>query len=168
MAVQPELPIYVVAEDRDPFPLLFVAETQDELDAYLQEHAGSTPVPESGIRVTSRFFDPTGRRWSHQGGGNSGGALVPTEDSVSQQDLQDIVTRGYAELMRDVLESGGSGQAELASFDRELGSRDFEEVVAAYLAYDWDSTLPPPPPNPGSARHRRWHAARGIPIKASH
>jgi hypothetical protein len=157
MEVQPEFPIFVVAEG--PFPLLFAAGTQAELDAYLQEHAGLTPAPEGGI--TSRFFDPTGRLWSLEGGGSSGGALVPTEDSVSQQDLQDIVTRGYAELARDVLESGGSGEF-------HLESRDFRTLVAAYLAYDWDSTLPPPPPNPGSARHRRWHASRGIPIRASH
>ena len=170
MAAQPEFPVSVVAEevaeDRDRFPLLFIAETQDDLDEYLEEHADSRPEGET--RVTSRFLDPAGRRWSLQGGGSSGGTLVPTEDAVSQQALQDIVTRGYAELMRDVLESRAAGAAELASFNLDLESLDFKGVVAAYLAFDWDSTLPPPPPNSGSARHRRWHAARGIPIRASH
>jgi hypothetical protein len=167
MEIQPEPPIFVVAaEDRDQFPLIFAAGTQADLDDYLREHAKSRP--EGGIRVTSRFFDRTGRRWSYEGGGSSGGTLVPTEDRVSQQYLQDIVTRGCEDFARLDLRSRGVGDADVAHFD--LRSRDFGEVVNAYLADEYGSTieLPPPPPTPGSRRHRRWHAARGIPITASH
>jgi hypothetical protein len=144
-------PIFVVADDCYRFPLLFVAGTLDELDGYLRDHDGSTAVPEGGIRVTSRFFDMTCRCWSHEGGGGDGSGLVPTEDVVSQQYLRDIVTRGYAELARFALESQG-----------------FEQM-AVFLAIEDGSTLrPEQPPTPGSFRHRRWHAAMGIPIRQSH
>jgi hypothetical protein len=144
-------PIFVVAEDCYRFPLIFVAGTLDELDTYFENHAGSTPVPEGGIGVTSRFFDLTGRRWSHEGGGSYGGGLVPMEDDVSQQYLRDIVTRGHVELARFALES-----------------QDFEQM-AVFLAIEDGSTLrPEQPPTPGPFRHRRWHAAMGIPLRASH
>jgi hypothetical protein len=153
--VEPTLkpPIFVLAEDCYRFPLIFVAGTLEELVGYFQDHDGSTLVPEGGIRVTSRFFDLTGRRWSHEGSGGSGGGLVPTEEGVSQQDLRDIVTRGYAELARF-----------------ELESRDFEQM-AVYLANEEGSTLQPEDPEdptPGPRRHKRWHKAMKIGIKEPH
>jgi hypothetical protein len=162
--VEPTLtpPIFVVANDGCPFPLVFVAGTLEELDNYFRAHAESTPVPEGGIRVSSRFYDLTGRRWYHEGDGGSEGGLVPTEeDEVSQQYLRDIVARGYADLVRFEFEEQG---IELMAVERafELQSEDFvlkalERLAAAGVA-----------PNYGDSRHRRWHRAKGIPINASH
>jgi hypothetical protein len=143
-------PIFVVDEDRDGFPLTFVAGTLEEFATFVKDHAEETNVPEGEIRFTSRVFDLTGRRWSYEGGGGSGGGLVPTEDEVSQQYLRDIVTRGHVELVRFALESLG-----------------FEQM-AAYLAQEWGSNLPQEPATPGNKRHRDKHRAKNLPINASH
>lgn len=153
MEVQPEPPIFVLAEDCYRVPLIFVARDLNELDTYFREHADSEPVPEGEIRVTSRFFDVTGRRWSHEGGGSSGGALVPTtEGSVSQQDLRDTVIRAHTELVRFYLES-----------------QDFAQT-ALDLAEERNFSLPKsePPPTSGPERHRAYHEANNIPAKRSH
>src|SRR5687767_3829129 len=110
MEVQPDPPIFVLTQNDDRFPLIFVAGDLDQLNAYLRDHAATTPDPEGGIMVTSRFVDLTGRHWSHEGGGSSGVALVPTEKTVSQQDLRDTVLRGHLELVRFYLESQGFEQ----------------------------------------------------------
>jgi hypothetical protein len=163
--VEPTPPIFVVADDNCRFPLLFVAGTLKDLDAYFQVHAESTPVPEGGIRVTSRFYDVSGRRWYHEGGGGSEGGLVPVpteeEEEVSQQYLRDIVARGYADLVRFEFEEQGIG---LMAVERafELQPEDFVRKDLERLAREGIV------PNYGDSRHRRWHRARGIPINRSH
>jgi hypothetical protein len=140
-------PIFVLAEDYYRYPLIFVAGTLDDLDAYFVEHAESEP--EGDIRIASRFFDMTGRRWSYEAGDGSGGGLVPTNEIMSAEYLRDIVARGYGELMRACIES-----------------EDFA-TTAAYLANQYGSNLPTDP-NYGNERHRDWHRENGIPYNASH
>lgn len=152
MEVQPEPPIFVLTQNDDRFPLIFVAGDLDQLNDYFTEHAGTTPDPEAGIMVTSRFVDLTGKCWSHEDGGSSGVALVPTDKVVSQQELRDTVIRGHMELVRFNLES-----------------QEFKQT-AADLANERNFSLPQgaPPPTSGPLRHVAWHQAKRIPIKRSH